>query len=67
MASATFIVHSVQAFCFRYPLSTPVVTSFGKMLNRPVVFVRVEDEDGHVGWGEVWSNFPSNGAAPTAI
>ena len=62
MASATFIVHSVQAFCFRYPLSTPVVTSFGKMLNRPVVFVRVEDEDGHVGWGEVWTNFPSNGA-----
>jgi len=26
------------------------------------VFVRVEDEDGHVGWGEVWSNFPSSGA-----
>jgi len=51
MASATFIVHSVQAFCFRYPLSTPVVTSFGKMLDRPVVFVRVEYEDGHVGWG----------------
>ena len=32
------------------------------MLNRPAVFVRVEDEDGHVGWGEVWANFPSTGA-----
>jgi L-alanine-DL-glutamate epimerase-like enolase superfamily enzyme len=27
-----------------------------------VVFVRVEDEDGQVGWGEVWCNFPSTGA-----
>jgi D-galactarolactone cycloisomerase len=62
MTSSNFIVRSVQAFCFRYPLSTPVVTSFGRMLNRPAVFVRVEDEDGAIGWGEVWSNFPSNGA-----
>ena len=62
MTSPTFTVRSVQAFCYRYPLSTPVVTSFGKMLNRPAVFVRVEDDDGVVGWGEVWSNFPSTGA-----
>src|SRR6478672_12024400 len=62
MTSPTFILRSVQAFCYRYPLSTPVVTSFGRMLNRPAVFVRVEDGDGHVGWGEVWSNFPSTGA-----
>jgi L-alanine-DL-glutamate epimerase-like enolase superfamily enzyme len=32
------------------------------MLNRPAVFVRVEDVDGNAGWGEVWSNFPSTGA-----
>ena len=62
MTSSSFTVRSIQAFCFRYPLSTPVVTSFGRMLNRPAVFVRVEDEDGTIGWGEVWSNFPSNGA-----
>ena len=62
MTSPTFAIRSVQAFCYRYPLSTPVVTSFGRMLNRPAVFVRVEDEDGMIGWGEVWSNFPSTGA-----
>lgn len=62
MTSPSFTVRSVQAFCYRYPLSTPVVTSFGRMLNRPAVFVRVEDEDGQVGWGEAWSNFPSTGA-----
>jgi L-alanine-DL-glutamate epimerase-like enolase superfamily enzyme len=32
------------------------------MLDRPAVFVRVEDTDGNTGWGEVWANFPSNGA-----
>jgi D-galactarolactone cycloisomerase len=62
MRSPTFTLRSVQAFCYRYPLSTPVVTSFGKMLNRPAVFVRVEDAEGGAGWGEVWSNFPSTGA-----
>ncbi|WP_213289144.1 mandelate racemase/muconate lactonizing enzyme family protein [Bradyrhizobium sp. sGM-13] len=62
MTSQPFTVRSVQAFCYRYPLSTPVVTSFGKMLDRPAVFVRVEDTDGNAGWGEIWSNFPSVGA-----
>src|SRR3954468_2811143 len=57
-----FSVRTIEAFCYRYPLSTPVVTSFGRMLNRPAVFVRAEDEDGVVGWGEVWANFPSVGA-----
>jgi L-alanine-DL-glutamate epimerase-like enolase superfamily enzyme len=32
------------------------------MMNRPAVFVRVEDEEGNFGWGEVWSNYPSPGA-----
>jgi D-galactarolactone cycloisomerase len=62
MTSQKFAIRSVQAFCYRYPLSTPVVTSFGRMLDRPAVFVRVEDDDGHAGWGEVWANFPSTGA-----
>jgi L-alanine-DL-glutamate epimerase-like enolase superfamily enzyme len=57
-----FKIRNVQAFCYRYPLATPVVTSFGRMLNRPAVVVRVEDEDGFAGFGEVWCNFPANGA-----
>jgi L-alanine-DL-glutamate epimerase-like enolase superfamily enzyme len=62
MTSDSFAIRSIEAFCYRYPLATPVVTSFGKMLNRPAVFVRVIDEDGVVGWGEAWSNFPAPGA-----
>jgi L-alanine-DL-glutamate epimerase-like enolase superfamily enzyme len=62
MTPQPFVIRNLEAFCFRYPLSIPVVTSFGRMLSRPAVFVRVEDDDGQIGWGEVWANFPSNGA-----
>jgi D-galactarolactone cycloisomerase len=62
MTSDTLTLRSVQALCYRYPLSTPVVTSFGKMLNRPAVFIRAADEDGVEGWGEAWCNFPAPGA-----
>jgi D-galactarolactone cycloisomerase len=57
-----FKIRKLEAFCFRYPLSTPVVTSFGRMNDRPALFVRAEDEDGRHGWGEVWCNFPPPGA-----
>lgn len=55
-------IRSVQAHCFRAPLASPVVTSFGRMTSRPAVFVSIDDEDGCRGWGEVWCNFPSVGA-----
>ena len=32
------------------------------MRDRPAVFVRAESTDGHVGWGEIWCNFPACGA-----
>jgi L-alanine-DL-glutamate epimerase-like enolase superfamily enzyme len=62
MTADSFTIRSIEAFCYRYPLATPVVTSFGKMLNRPAVFIRAVDDDGVEGWGEAWSNFPAPGA-----
>src|SRR6516164_3572597 len=62
MMSGSFKLRSLQAACYRYPLTTPIVTSFGRMNDRPAVFVRVEDEDGAHGVGEVWCNFPAIGA-----
>ncbi|MHC2776335.1 L-alanine-DL-glutamate epimerase-like enolase superfamily enzyme [Bradyrhizobium liaoningense] len=53
----SFTIRSIEAFCYRYPLAVPVVTSFGKMLNRPAVFVRAVDEDGVEGWGEACATF----------
>ncbi|WP_208449928.1 MULTISPECIES: mandelate racemase/muconate lactonizing enzyme family protein [unclassified Burkholderia] len=55
-------VARIEAMVFRHPLKTPVRTSFGAMHDRPALFVRVEDSDGVVGWGEVWCNFPGCGA-----
>ena len=55
-------ITNVQAFVYRAPIKTPVQTSFGLMRDRPAVFVRVQDAEGAVGWGEVWCNFPSCGA-----
>lgn len=57
-----FRIRKLEAFCFRHPLSSPVVTSFGRMNDRPALFVHAEDEDGNHGWGEVWCNFPPPGA-----
>jgi D-galactarolactone cycloisomerase len=52
----------VQAYVLRHPIAVPVRTSFGVMHDRPAVLVRVEDADGHHGWGEAWCNYPACGA-----
>jgi L-alanine-DL-glutamate epimerase-like enolase superfamily enzyme len=57
-----FHIAKAEALVFRAPIDTPVRTSFGTMLNRPALLIRLTDVDGHVGWGEVWCNFPSVGA-----
>jgi L-alanine-DL-glutamate epimerase-like enolase superfamily enzyme len=54
-------VARLDALLFRVPCA-PVRTSFGVMHDRPALLVRVEDEEGAVGWGEVWCNFPRCGA-----
>lgn len=46
----------------RVPVQSPVATSFGVMTNRPAVFVRLEDQHGAFGWGEIFANWPSAGA-----
>jgi L-alanine-DL-glutamate epimerase-like enolase superfamily enzyme len=57
-----FHVARVETFVLRAPADPPVRTSFGIMHDRPAVFVRVADKEGHHGWGEVWCNFPAVGA-----
>jgi D-galactarolactone cycloisomerase len=60
-APASMIVR-VDAMALRAPSPRPVRTSFGVMHDRPAVLVRIEDESGASGWGEVWCNFPACGA-----
>ena len=46
----------------RFSIDTPVKTSFGTMTERPAVFVRIQDDTGAMGYGEIWCNFPACGA-----
>ena len=55
-------IQRIETYVLRYPLSTPVQTSFGLMLDRPMVLLCVTNIDGQQGWGEIWCNFPSVGA-----
>ncbi len=55
-------IRRVTARVYRAPLSSPVTTSFGVMRDRPMVLVAVEDQNGVIGYGEVWCNFPAVGA-----
>jgi D-galactarolactone cycloisomerase len=52
----------VEIIVFRAPIDVPVRTSFGVMSDRPAVLIRVEDDQGAHGWGEIWCNFPTCGA-----
>lgn len=58
----TFTVTEGEVFVLRAPAPYPIRTSFGIMTDRPAVLVRLVDDAGHVGWGEIWCNFPSVGA-----
>jgi L-alanine-DL-glutamate epimerase-like enolase superfamily enzyme len=51
-----------EIFLLKAEVSKPVRTSFGAMNDRPCILVKLEDEDGVCGWGEVWCNFPNGGA-----
>ena len=54
-----FRVRAFAVALHRAPIATPVRTSFGTMKDRPAVFLRVTDETGRNGYGEVWCNFPT--------
>lgn len=58
----TIRVRRIDVWVHRFPLKSPIVTSFGVMADRPALSIRLEDADGTYGFGEVWCNFPSSGA-----
>jgi D-galactarolactone cycloisomerase len=55
-------LRALEPRVYRVPLETPVQTSFGIMHDRPALLLRLVDDDGAEGWGEVWCNFPAVGA-----
>lgn len=53
---------SIEAFCIRVPVKMPIKVAFGTFRDRPMVLLRVVDDQGTEGWGEVWANWPASGA-----
>ena len=58
----TVRITRIEGFAFRSPVAKPVMTSFGMMRDRPAAFLRIEDEDGAFGWGEIFANWPAAAA-----
>ena len=56
-------IKSLRSYYLEFPLATPVITSFGVMKSRPCLIVEIEDYNRHVGYGEIWCNFPGDGAS----
>ena len=55
-------IRKLETFVFRYPLDREIRSAVGSYDNRPAVFIKVEDKNGEVGWGEAFCNFPTCGA-----
>ena len=55
-------IKAVETYVYRYPLEAPVQTSFGTMNDRPMVIVKLVDQDNVSGFGEIWCNYPAVGA-----
>ena len=52
----------IEVFHYKAAIREPIVTSFGSIPARNALLIRIEDQDGAFGWGEVWANFPPSGA-----
>lgn len=57
-----FELADITVSVYRAPIARPVQTAFGMMTDRTAVIVRATDPEGRTGFGEIWSNFPANGA-----
>lgn len=53
----TLIVRA-QIWPLKGPLQQPIRTAFGEMRTRPALLLSLTDENGNIGWGESWVNFP---------
>ena len=54
-----FRIARLDVYALEAKVDTPVTTSFGSIPARVSALLRIEDTDGHSGWGEIWGNFPS--------
>jgi L-alanine-DL-glutamate epimerase-like enolase superfamily enzyme len=62
IVSAEQVISRIQVYVFQDDAPPAVASSFGVSTQRTSVLVKVEDQHGHHGWGEIWSGHPAFGA-----
>ena len=55
-------IKNINLYHLDYPLKHYVITSFGLMKSRPALILELTDTNNNIGLGEIWCNFPSDGA-----
>lgn len=56
-------IKKVKIYHLEYPLKDFVIASFGLMKSRPALLIEIKDYNNNSGLGEIWSNFPADGAS----
>lgn len=52
----------VHIHLYKAPVQPAIRASFGLITERSLLLIAVEDREGYMGWGEVWTGFPPIGA-----
>ncbi len=60
--SAPLRIGEISTFVLDAPIAKPVRNSWRTLTSRSALLLRITDQDGAEGWGEVWCNYPPRGA-----
>lgn len=55
------LLKKFDLFHYRERLEVPIQTTMGPLTYRPTIILRIEDDEGAFGFGEIWCNFPPDG------
>ena len=61
------VINDAKVYRLEEPVESVVRTAFGSMTKRTALLLSLRDQDGAVGWGESWVNFPAWAAAERQI
>jgi L-alanine-DL-glutamate epimerase-like enolase superfamily enzyme len=61
-ATAPIHIREISTFVLDAPIAKPVRNSWRTLTSRSALLIRITDDSGAQGWGEVWCNYPPRGA-----
>ena len=60
-------IRRIETYLYQAKVEKPVVSSLATLNKRIALLVRIEDQDGAFGWGEIYATMPSFGAPHRAL